>query len=155
VAAVTAVESRSDQEQRIHRLIRDAGGRLTVTARTVVAILIDAHQHLTAEDIIDEAQRRAPGIAPSTVYRLLQRLEELGAVEHIHSGHGPTFYHLGGQGHVHLLCGTCGTIIDIPERLLAPAVQRVHRAHGFTIDLHHAALIGRCATCAARSPLAE
>ena len=91
VAAVTAVESRSDQEQRIHRLIRDAGGRLTVTARTVVAILIDAHQHLTAEDIIDEAQRRAPGIAPSTVYRLLQRLEELGAVEHIHSGHGPTF----------------------------------------------------------------
>jgi Fur family ferric uptake transcriptional regulator len=137
------------EEDRIHDLIRDAGGRLTVTTRTVVAILLDGGGHLTADDVIAEAERRTPGIAPSTVYRVLQRLDELGAVEHVHSGHGPTFYHLRKGGHAHLVCSQCGAIIDIPDRMLGGLAQTVRRTYDFAIERHHTALIGRCASCRA------
>jgi Fur family transcriptional regulator, ferric uptake regulator len=134
-------------ERLIHQQIRDAGGRLTIPTRTVVAILLDHDGHLTAEELIEHTEQRAPGIAPSTVYRVLQRLEELGALEHIHSGHGATFYHLTGQHHIHLHCTNCGTIVDIPERLLTTIAHRVEHDYDFAIDTHHTALIGRCATC--------
>jgi Fur family ferric uptake transcriptional regulator len=135
-----------DEEARIHDMIRDAGGRLTVTTRTVVSILLEGDRHLTADDVIAEAVRRAPGIAASTVYRVLQRLDELGAVEHVHSGHGPTFYHLRERRHVHLVCSECGGIVDVPDALLSGVARKVQGEYGFTIEPRHSALIGRCAT---------
>ena len=138
------------EQDRVYDQIRDAGGRITVTTRTVVAILLDAERHLTADDIIDAAERRSPGIAPSTVYRILQRLDDLGIVEHVHSGHGPAFYHLRERGHAHLVCSQCGDIIDIPDRMLDSLGQTIRRRYRFTIETRHTALSGLCESCAAR-----
>src|SRR5207248_3809852 len=65
--------------------IRRGGGRITVPTRMVVTVLLDTRRHLTADDIIAEVERRTPGVAPSTIYRVLQRLDELEIVEHVHS----------------------------------------------------------------------
>jgi len=46
----------------------------------VVGVLLETDGHLTADDVIDVLDRSAPGVAPSTVYRVLQRLGELGVV---------------------------------------------------------------------------
>jgi Fur family ferric uptake transcriptional regulator len=137
-------------KDRVYDQIREAGGRITVTTRTVVSILLEAESHLTADDIIDDAERRSPGIAPSTVYRILQRLDELGIVEHVHSGHGPAFYHVRERGHAHLVCSQCGNIIDIPDRVLDSLGQLIRRRYHFTVESRHTALSGRCESCAAR-----
>ena len=138
------------QPELIYDAIRDAGGRVTVSTRAVVEALLDGDRHLTAEDIIAETERRTPGIAESTIYRVLQRLDELGVVEHVHSGHHATFYHLRDRGHAHLVCTDCGAIIDVPDRVLTTVSTAVARDYGFTVDLHHTALNGRCADCRAR-----
>src|SRR6188472_4461668 len=140
------------QPELIYDTIRDAGGRVTVSTRAVVEALLDGDRHLTAEDIIAETERRTPGIAESTIYRVLQRLDELGVVEHVHSGHHATFYHLRDVGHAHLVCTDCGAIIDVPDRVLATVSTSVARDYGFTVDLHHTALNGRCADCHGRRP---
>jgi Fur family ferric uptake transcriptional regulator len=145
---VTASRITGTDEQQIHQVIRDAGGRLTVSTRAVVTVLLDGSGHRSADDVIAEVNARTPGVAASTIYRVLQRLDELGIVEHVHSGHGPTFYHLREQGHAHLVCSECGRIIDIPGRILANVTQNVRRNYDFTIEPHHTALIGLCATCA-------
>lgn len=131
----------------IHRLIRSAGGRLTAPTRLLVAILAETDGHLTADDLMAEVARRSPGVATSTVYRVLQRLDDLGVVEHVHSGVGPVFYHLRQQGHGHLVCTGCGTIIDVPDAAFAQLSRSSRQAFAFTIDPRHCAVLGRCASC--------
>lgn len=133
----------------IFATIRAAGGRVTLPTRIVVEILAEGDRHLSADDLIAEFGQRVPGVAPSTVYRLLQRLDQLQVIEHVHSGVGATFYHLRDRGHAHLVCESCGAITDIPDRLLSTVTDAADRDFGFTVRTHHAALLGQCATCAA------
>ena len=134
-------------EDRIHGLIRRAGGRLTVPTRLLVSILAGTDRHLTADDLIAEIERRRPGIAPSTVYRVLQRLHQLQIVGNVCSGVGPAYYHLRQHGHAHLVCTECRSIIDVPDTAFAQISRASRRSHDFTVDPHHSAILGRCARC--------
>ena len=139
-------------EAQILAVIRRSGGRLTAPTRTVVAILAERDDHLSVDDLMSEFERRMPGIAPSTIYRVLQRLDQLRLVEQIHSGIGPTFFHLRHQGHAHLVCDRCGSITDIPDTELDGLREAVARDHGFTIEPHHSAVRGVCRSCATKPP---
>lgn len=143
-----------DITQRVLERVQDSGGRITLPTRLVVAVLAQTDGHLTADDLIVEIDRRAPGIAPSTIYRVLQRLDELGVLEHVHSGSGAAFYHLREHGHAHLMCTACGDITDL-SAATSDALHRfsaaVRLAHGFDVDPHHAAMLGRCDACSKKS----
>ena len=138
----------SDPGHPILDLVRSQGGRVTPAKRAVVDVLARSDEHLTADDVIDRVTADSPSTAPSTVYRVLQQLEEIGAVEHVHSGRGPAFYHLREIGHAHLVCSLCGAIIDVPDRMLATLRRQVLDQYGFTVDAHHGALLGTCVACA-------
>jgi Fur family transcriptional regulator, ferric uptake regulator len=131
----------------IYDVVRSAGGRVTVPLRALVGVLVRDDAHLTADELIAAVDERTPGIAPSTTYRLLQRLEELGVVEHVHTGRSAAFYHLRRNGHAHLICHSCGTVTDIPETMFDALSRSVGRSYHFTIDPRHAALLGRCERC--------
>jgi len=113
----------------------------------LVAIFVGTDAHLTADDLIAEVHRRSPGTAPSTVYRLLQRLEQLGVIEHVHSGSGAAFYHLSERGHAHLVCTGCGRVIDVPDAAFEQLSKASRAAYDFTIEPHHSAVLGRCGVC--------
>ena len=118
--------------------------------RLVVETLATTDLHLTAEDLIAELERRMPGIAPSTVYRVLQRLDDLGELEHVHAGGRPAFYHLSDHGHGHLMCTGCGRVTDVQsfvDDALRHLAIAAHRIHGFVLNSNHTALLGRCDTC--------
>ena len=139
--------------ERILAKIRDTGGRSTASTRVVVTILSETTDHLTAEDLMGELERRLPGISPSTVYRVLQRLDELGVLEQVRSGFGAAVYHLGEHGHAHLICNRCGLLTDIPQmdehvQALAHATRQTS---GFTLDPHGVALVGQCRSCSTNS----
>lgn len=140
--------------QRVLGRIQAAGGRLTIPTTHVVTILCSTDDHLTADDIIAELERVNPGVAPSTVYRVLQRLHDLGALEHVRGGNGAAFYHLREQGHAHLVCSSCGSVSDLDHECddaLAQLVALVRDRTGFVLDAHKTAFAGRCQTCASSS----
>ena len=139
----------ASRDEEIFEIIRERGGRVTAPTRLVVSVLVETDAHLTADDLIAAVTRRKRGIAPSTVYRVLQRLGDLGIVEHVHPGDGPAFYHLRAFGHAHLVCHRCNAVIDIADGALTGLAKRVDEAHGFALDTHHAALLGLCAKCRA------
>ena len=128
-------------------LLRTDGGRVTPARRAVVQILLDTHDHISAEDIAARVQRDLPDVAPSTVYRTLDVLERLGQVEHVHLGHGPSMYHLSERVHVHLMCRSCGRVIELPETYLDGLAAKLAAEHGFALEPRHFALLGRCADC--------
>ena len=64
-----------------------------------------------AHDLISADQIAATGASVdlTSVYRNLERLEELGVVRHVHIGHGPSVYGLVGHGEREfLVCEACG-----------------------------------------------
>ncbi len=67
-------------------LLRAKGGRITTTRRAVATFLVEGPAHPSAEDLLTAVQSTCPDVAPSTVYRILEDLEDLGVVVHVHLG---------------------------------------------------------------------
>ncbi len=128
-------------------LVRENGGRATSSRRLLLEVLFEASGHVSAEDLALAVQTRAPDVHISTIYRNLEELEKLGVVVHAHLGHGPATYHLAGHAHCHLVCESCGAIIDVPEDLFRSLNRTTRERFGFAINPRHFAVLGRCENC--------
>lgn len=128
-------------------LVRARGGRATPSRRVLLEVLFDAEDHLSAEELADAVQARAPDVHISTIYRNLEDLERLGVVTHTHLGHGPATYQLASLAHAHLICEECGAMIEAPDELFRSLARTAKAQLGFSIDPRHFAILGRCAAC--------
>lgn len=127
--------------------LRARGYRVT-PQRQLVLEAVTALEHGTPEEICAQVQRTARGVNISTVYRTLELLEELGLVKHAHLGHGPPTYHLAADAeHVHLVCRDCGAVKDVSPQVADSLVQVLGQEYGFTTDVHHLTVYGRCRNC--------
>lgn len=140
--------------ERILALLRADGGRVTTARRALIEALLAARAHVTADDLAARVQAAHPEVHRSTVYRTLDALERLGVVVHSHLGHGGGVYHLADERHQHLVCETCGAVVELPDAELVPLARAVRKRYGFTIEPGHFALVGTCRTCT-RAPLSR
>jgi Fe2+ or Zn2+ uptake regulation protein len=124
------------------------GERITVARRALVESLVGSDRHLTADELTAEVQRRHPAVHRATIYRTLERLRELGVVEHSHLGHGPAVYHLHDEVHQHLVCEACGAVVEVPATLFRSVERKLRDEHGFVMRPLHFAVVGRCRACA-------
>lgn len=137
------------RRERILALLREGGGRVTAARRAVLAALLDGTlRHLSAEEVAAAVHAENPAVHLSTVYRTLDALEKLGVVTHVHLGHGRAIYHLTDELHHHAVCEGCGDVLQLPDTIFGDLQATMHRSWDFSLDAHHFALVGRCATCA-------
>lgn len=128
-------------------LVRSRGGRVSAARRTILEVLFEADDHMSAEELASAVQGRLPNVHMSTVYRNLEDLETLGVLVHSHLGHGPATYQIAAFAHAHLVCESCGQVFEAPEVLFSAFARKAKRELGFTIDPRHFAVLGRCASC--------
>lgn len=127
--------------------LRARGGRVTGARRGVLAALVSAHGHLTADELATQVQAAQPDVHLSTIYRSLDALEQLGLVDHVHLGHGRAVYHLTDDPHQHLVCEVCGMVIEVPDSTFGVLSADLMNEYGFALRPNHFAVLGRCATC--------
>ena len=137
----------SDRLEGLITELRTRGGRVTGARRGLLSALISADGHLTAEELAKRVQERQPDVHLSTIYRSLDALEQLGLVDHVHLGHGRAVYHLTDDPHQHLVCESCGTVIEVPDSTFAELSERLRSGYGFSLRPNHFAVLGRCAVC--------
>ncbi len=138
------------QIEAVMRRLREGGGRVTAPRRAIVAALLGGRsQHVTAEELTARVQAANPEVNQSTVYRTLDTLEGLGVIDHVHLAHGPAVYHLVEDAHQHLVCDSCGLVVELPVGFTRKLVERLQKEFDFTLHARHFALSGRCATCTA------
>lgn len=137
----------AEQIEEALSLLRKSGGRVTTARRLLLRCLFQGSSHHTAEDLALQVQKEAPDVHLSTIYRNLEELERLGVVVHAHLGHGPATYHLATDTHGHLVCESCGAIIEAPEELFAPLAHSAAHEYEFSVDPRHFAVLGRCVKC--------
>jgi Fur family ferric uptake transcriptional regulator len=118
------------------------GLRLTPQREAVLAA-VRRLGHATPEQVRDAV----PDIDLTTVYRTLELLEELGLVRHTHLGHGAPSFGPAENDHVHVVCHSCGKVLDAPGDLVDALADRLAAENGFEVDRSHFAVFGRCAEC--------
>ena len=128
--------------------LRASGVRITAPRRAVVTALVEADDHLGADELAARVASAEPDVHLSTVYRTLDALERIGVVTHVHLGHGRAVYHLTDRLHQHAVCEDCGAVVELPDDVLDDVRARLRRETGFEVDPHHFALVGRCGSCA-------
>jgi Fur family ferric uptake transcriptional regulator len=135
----------------ITEALRSAGHRVSTAMRIVLDALFLADGPVAAAQIAAGMDGRVPPLELTSVYRNLERLQELGAVTHLHVGHGPGLYALGrGVAREYLVCEQCGRVTDVDPEELDDVRDRVREATGYVARFDHFPLHGYCAECAAR-----
>jgi Fur family transcriptional regulator, ferric uptake regulator len=129
-------------------ILKDKGYRLTGPRRAVVEIIATSQRLLNPLEIYHEAQKRYPRLGLVTVYRTLEKLEQLGLVERVHHSQGCNVYIAARTGHNHLLiCQNCGQVTWFSGDSLAGLVKAVEGQSGYQVQDHWLQLIGLCERC--------
>ncbi len=128
--------------------LSERGYRLTPQRMLVLAAIENSDDHISAEEIYAEVVKKYPHVNISTVYRTLELLNRLDLVTETDLGGGRVRYHPADKGHHHhLVCQECGRIIDLDESILVSLKDVLLGEYGFSADLRHLAIFGRCADC--------
>jgi len=101
--------------------------------------------HPSAEDIFRSVARKYQSLSFATVYNTLNMLAKTGALRELTIDPARKRYDPDISSHNHLICVTCGRIVDIPDvfAIDLPAAM----AHDFTLLGSHVELYGLCAAC--------
>jgi Fur family ferric uptake transcriptional regulator len=130
--------------------LQESGYRSTDRCEAIVRVILSSQRALDPVEIFDAARAKIPGLGLVTVYRTLQKLEELGLIQRLHQEEGCRRVLPAVQGHQHfLVCSSCGMVLSFEGDNLAPLFEEITRQTGFAIQNHWLQLFGLCPACRA------
>ena len=129
--------------------LRAAGHRVSAPMKIVLEVLFAAEAPLSANDIAAGLGGRTLALDVSSVYRNLERLQDLGVVTHTHVAHGAGVYALArGPDREYLVCEHCGRVTVLEPGALEDVRERLHELTGFAARFDHFPIHGVCRDCA-------
>jgi Fur family transcriptional regulator, ferric uptake regulator len=142
----------ADPIVRARDALRARGMRWTPQRRALLEVLVEASGHVTGAELIERARLRDPETTPSTVYRTLDVLEDLGLVSHSHGHDGREEFHVWPVNeHAHLSCESCRTTWEIEGDEALAMTDGLARTRGFAVNLSHLTVSGLCSDCRGRA----
>lgn len=124
--------------------------KVTQERLALVREVLASKGHFEAEDL--QIRLRAAGrrVSKPTIYRTLPLLIESGVLRPSYlSGERQTYYEntLGAEKHEHLICVSCGRVIEFTSDRLEQALREVCRARKFVSQKRRIELFGLCEHC--------
>jgi Fur family ferric uptake transcriptional regulator len=125
-----------------------AGHRLTRPRRALAELIEARGGAFSAADLVSDARARRLGIGRATIFRAIELLEEVGALERIDLPSGEHAYvPCGPSHHHHVVCRRCGRSVEIGDLGLSTLARQIARTTGYRIDEHRFELFGLCPDC--------
>jgi Fur family transcriptional regulator, ferric uptake regulator len=139
---------------RLRSALERRGVRLTRQRRVLLEVMDQAEQHLTADSILERAQKIDPRVHRVTVYRTLEMLKSYGLLDeldllHIH-GHRHFYESHGPRDHIHVACLRCGKVREVESDLFEQLKRQVERDMGMQITVTRMEIGGLCESCRQR-----
>ena len=127
-------------------ILRKNTYKMTPQRRAVLEVITGSHDHLTPQAIYRRVQKKYPAIGLVTIYRTLEILADLNLVCRVHAEDNCRSYLMRRPNghHHHMVCKSCGEVIDITGCNLDELEQRLSRETGFKIDGHLLEFNGHC-----------
>ena len=128
--------------------LRHRGYKITPQRRAVIEMITSSRDSLTPAVIHHKLHKTHPEIGLVTIYRTLEILSGLDLVCELHAGGKCRSYTTGtAQHHHHLICSSCGTVVDFAGHHLENLERSLSRESGFRIDGHLLEFTGICRDC--------
>ncbi|WP_046734504.1 Fur family transcriptional regulator [Streptomyces humi] len=127
--------------------LRGAGLRVTA-ARVALLETVRHGDHLDVEAIASGVRDRVGHISLQAVYDALHALTTAGLVRRIEPAGSPArFEGRVGDNHHHLLCRSCGAVVDVDCAVGDAPCLTASDDHGFAIDEAEVIYWGLCPAC--------
>lgn len=125
--------------------------RLTWQRWAVAAgVVLNQDRLLTAEELYSQLKKDYPEIGLATVYRTLDLLVDLGLVDRVQVGAGPTKYGLRKadvEMHHQVTCECCGEVAPLDAKKLEPLFKHLAHVSGYQISEIIVRVTGICPNC--------
>lgn len=131
-------------DTRLHQI----GCRLTAPRQAVIATLQQARRPLSPQEIYDQARQIYQRLGLVTVYRTLERLEQVELVRRVSlGGKGLAYLSAQSETDVILLCRLCGHVEQIHEQTLELLLQHLGQKLGYQVAHQPVEITGTCSEC--------
>jgi Fur family transcriptional regulator, ferric uptake regulator len=128
--------------------LQENGYRLTEARRAVVETVAATDRALTPIQVFDTAREQNPALGLVTVYRTLEKLEDLHLIQRVHQPQGCQAFIAASQAHQHpLLCQNCGQVKYFEGDDLDALILAISKKTGYQIHEHWLQLFGLCQDC--------
>ena len=121
---------------------------LTKQRQAVLQVIRDSYQHLTANEVFEDARRLLPGISFATVYNSLRYLKEEGLIGEVRFGTDAARYDRNLSRHDHASCNNCGKLVDLDLRIPNALIKEAAELSRFSDGSIELTLHGLCPDCA-------
>ena len=130
------------------KALSDNGYRLTGSRRAVVEIVGASSRAMTPLEVFDSARVTHSDLGLVTVYRTLEKLEELHLIQRVHQPSGCQAFITASEGHQHmLLCQKCGQVTFFEGDDLESLINSISGKTGYLVREHWLQLFGLCINC--------
>lgn len=131
--------------------LKKSGVRITPQRHAVLEYLLTSESHPTADEIYRALKDKFPNMSVATVYNNLRNLREVGLVRELTYGDDSSRFDGNIGEHYHIMCESCGIIVDFHYPSLDEIESLAAKVSGFQINHHRLELYGKCNECAQTS----
>ncbi len=135
--------------KRFRSFLLTQGLKLTRERTALVREIFSTHYHFEADELLFKMKQKDVKISRATVYRTLELLVKSGMVRRVHLGEEHYHYeHVTGDSHHdHLICTTCGNVIEFNDPQLEARQREICARKKFTPTFHNLQILGVCDAC--------
>ncbi|EHK87444.1 Fur family transcriptional regulator [Saccharomonospora azurea] len=134
-----------------HDLLRDAGLRVTA-ARLAVLDVVEGRPHADADTVRARVVDRLGTVSTQAVYDILHTLTDAGILRRTEPAGSPSRYEIArGDNHHHLVCRSCGDVVDVPCAVGEAPCLHASDDRGYLIDSAEVIYWGYCPSCQSHS----
>ncbi|MEE8360690.1 MAG: Fur family transcriptional regulator [Gemmatimonadales bacterium] len=143
------LRERTDLVDRFRHYLQDQRLPRTRQRDRIAEIVFASEAHPSAADIQRALAESDDHVGTATVYRTLELLIASGLVRAHDFGDGFKRYEATPlqQGHGHLICVRCGTVVEFTNDRLERMLPIISDEHAFVHQRHQVEIYGRCSAC--------
>jgi len=147
------VSAHSEERRVFTEFLKKKGLKTTRERTALFDEIFSAHRHFDAEDLVIRMRERGTKISRATIYRTLEILHGCGLVGRVRLNEEKYRYERlkRGEHHDHLVCTSCGKVVEFVDRAIEKRQDAVCRAHDFRATAHSHQIWGLCGACRARA----
>lgn len=130
--------------------LKQSGVRITPQRHAILDYLVTSETHPTADEIYKSLANNFPNMSVATVYNNLRVFLSVGLIKELTYGDASSRFDFITHDHYHIICDSCGDIVDFQYPGLEEVEQLAAHITGFKVNSHRLEVYGTCPTCLAQ-----
>jgi Fur family ferric uptake transcriptional regulator len=143
--------------ERFNAFLQKNGLKVTKERAGLVREIFGTRYHFDADELLETLKQKGIKTSRATIYRTLELLVRSGVVRRVHLGEDHYHYEWVGKGahHDHLVCTTCGAVIEFHDPGLEARQGEICKRYNFQPTFHNLQILGVCQKCQKKGELPD